>query len=289
MPRLADTLLTGQAQSYGRQTPMVDPKYGGQNGYATNLTQLVSASRYRPQQLRVVLLDAPKAFERMPNGEFYINTLKALLELHMEKWDGFQSTLEVNPSEVAIGGAGEMLQTPNNVTRTRTQPTSEVTDLYGRPFQNFLQDWIYYLIGDPDTKTPMINTISNVRVTDMLLDQYSATILAYMPDPTNTKVDKAWLCTNVFPLGAGDDTGGRDLTSPRDSGTLSISWSAATQVGRGVEALAQAYMNSLQLTNANPMMRKAAIEGINANVAALTQGGFASDLSNLGASAVIAS
>lgn len=287
MSRLADALLKGQAQSYGRQAPMLDPRFGGQNGYAPNPAQWASNSKYRPSQLNVVVFEAPRAFQELPNGEYYVNTFKALVELHAEKWSGFQSTLEVATTEVAVGGANEMFQTPSKVTRARTQPVCELTDLYGRPIQNFLEDWIYYLIGDPDTQTPMINTISGVRVGDMLNDQYSATILAYTHDPSRTKVDKAWLSVNVFPMGAGDNTAERDLTSAREPGTLSINWAAFTQVGRGVEMLAQAYMDSLNLTNANPMMRKAAVSAIDPNVAALTTGGFASDLSNLQNSAVM--
>lgn len=289
MTRLAEALMQGQAQSYGRQAPMLDPRFGGQNGYAPNPAQWVSNSKYRPSQLNVVLLEAPRGFQLMPNGEYYINTLKALVELHAEKWSGFQSTLEVSATEVAVGGANEMMQTPSKVTRGRTQPVCELTDLYGRPIQNFLEDWIYYLIGDPDTQTPMINTIAGVRVGDMLNDMYAATVLAYTHDPSRTKVDKAWLCLNLFPMGAGDNQAERDLTSAREPGTLSVNWAAFTQVGRGVELLAQAWMDGLNMTNANPMMRKAAVSGVDANVAALAQGGFASDLSNLANSAVMGS
>lgn len=289
MTRLADAILNGQAMAYGRRTPMVDPKYGGQNGAAPNLAQWVSSSKYRPQQARVVLWEAPRGFASMPNGDYYINTLKAMFELHTRRWSGFSSTLEVSASEVAVGGANEMFQTPNKVTRNRTNITSEIDDLYGRPFQNFLEDWIFYLIGDPDTQTPMINTIADVKVPDMLADMYGCTILTYLPDPTNTKVDKAWLSTNVFPMSAGENNGERDLTSAREAEALSITWSGVTQTGRGVEMLAQAVMDSMSLTNANPMMRKAFADQIDPNVASVKQGSYATDLSNMVNSAVIAS
>lgn len=288
MTRLADALLTGEAFSYGRNARVLDPRFGGQNGVAPNLAEWVSTTNYTRRNINVMLMEAPRGFLMMPDAAFYVNALKALIELHMRTWDGFNSTITVATAETQIGGAGEMLETPTNVTRERSQITSQVTDLYGRPFQNLLQDWIYYLIGDPDTKTPMISAIAGVRPEDMLADMYGATILAYEPDPTNTKVSKAWLVTNFFPKTSGDILGKRDLTAGFETLDLSIQWSSICQTSRGVEMFAQAVHDNLNLTNANPMMRKAFIDQVSSEVAGLPEGSLANDFSNLANSAVLA-
>ena len=264
--RLTDALLTGQAQSRGRKVPQLDLQYGGVFGYASNTAEWVSMTHYVRQNLVCHLLEAPTGFKELSDPTFYTSALKSLVEVHCKTWDGFTSGLTVEVSETPVGGAGEMFQDITNVTRARTVPVSTHVDLYGRPIQHLLHDWITYLIGDPDTKVPMLSTIGGKKPNDRLADTYSATMLFYEPDPTHTKIAKAWLCTNMFPKATGDILGKRDLNSPGETLEISIEWTALTQTGRGVEIFAQSIMDTINLANANPYLRKSAVAAISGDV-----------------------
>lgn len=266
MGRLTNALLTGQAQSRTVQVPQLDLQFGGQQGYAPNYGEWASTTHYVRRNLVAMLLEAPKGFSMLPDPTYYVSALKAMVEVHAKTWDGFKSTLTVEAAETAVGGAGEMFQDPTNVKRERTVPVSTFVDMYGRPMQNFLHDWITYLIGDPDTKVPMISTIAGLKPSDLLADMYGATMLFYEPDPTHTKAAKAWLCTNMFPKTTGDIIGKRELAADMETLELSIEWSAVTQTGAGVVKFAQKLMDQINLANANPNMRKAFMQAVTADV-----------------------
>jgi hypothetical protein len=267
MPRFNNALLTGQSFSRGRMVPQLDVQYGGQNGYAPHLGEWASTTHYVRRNLVCMLIEAPKAFAMMPDPTFYVSALKSLVEIHAKTWDGFNAGLTVEVSETAVGGAGEKFHDITNVTRAQTVPVSTFTDMYGRPIQHFLNDWITYLIGDPDTKVPMLSTIAGVKPSDMLADMYSATMLFYEPDPTHTKIAKAWLTTNMYPKSNGDWQGKRDLTAAGEPLELSIEWTGLTQSGRGVEMFAQKLMDTINLANANPNLRKSFMQNITSDVA----------------------
>lgn len=266
MSRLADTVLAG-AFSQGRST-MVNPKYGGQFGYAPNLGEWVSNTSYVRRNLVCLLLEAPRFFNYMPEPNMWISTLKALFETHAQTWDGLKGQLNVESAETPVGGGGEMHQDPVNVTRERSEPTLTVTDRYGRPFQNFFQDWITYGIGDPDNKIPQVYTIAGTRPEDHLADIYAATALFFEPDPTHTKVNRAWLCANMYPTNAGTYEGKKDPTNQMEKLELNIPFTAETQHGLGPIMFAQAILDRINLTGANPNMRPAFLSAIAADVEA---------------------
>lgn len=281
MARLPDALMNGQAFAYGRQEPILDPRYGGQHGTAVDLSQLVSSTKYRRNHTRHMIMEGPLGFSLMPESAYYLSALKSLVELHAITWEGFNSGLTVATAESTVGGGGEILETPTNVTRERTNPQCTVVDLYGRPFQNFIHDWITYLIMDPETKTPMITTIADVPVGSMTLEMYSMTVLSWEPDPTNTRVSKAWLTAGMYPKSTNDILGKRDLTNGMEHLELSIQWTGVTQTGRGVEMLAQSVMDNMSQINANPMMRSAFLKGFQADLMQPDMSGLASSTASL--------
>lgn len=289
MTRLANSLMQGGSFSYGRKEPMLDPRFGGQNGYAPDLAQLTNSTKYARRNTSHMLMEPPRGFLMMPDSEYYIAALKAMIELHAQSWEGFNSGLTVATAESAVGGANEMLETPVNVTRERSNPQCTVIDLYGRPFQNLLHDWITYLIGDPETKTPMLTTIADVNPADMLSDIYGMTMLSWEPDPTNTKVAKAWLSTAMYPKATGDILGKRDLTNGFEHSELNIQWTGVTQTGAGVVDFAQSVMDRLVIKNANPMMRQAFLDKIDPNVTTPNLNGYAGSSATLAAQAIMAS
>lgn len=262
--RLADAILTGD-HAKGR-APMTNIVYGGQNGFAPNLEEWVSNTHYVRRNLVCILIEAPAGFKLLPEPQFWVNALKAMFEVHAKTIDGFAKGLTVDVSETDAGGAGEKMEDHTNVTRARSNPSFGLVDLYGRPIQNFVHDWIINLIGDPDSKVPRVCTLAGVKPSDMMADMYSATALFFEPDPTHTKVAKAWLTTNMFPKGTGDITGKRDLASAGELSELTIEFTGWSQTGLGVDAFAQALLDKINLTNANPYARNAFVNKISSDV-----------------------
>jgi phospholipase C len=129
------------------------------------------------------------------------------------------------------------------------------------------RDWITNLIMDPDSKVPGITTLGNGKVTDLLPDVYSMTVLFFEPDPTFTKVQRAWLIGNMYPTGAGDDTGRRDKTQDGEQLILSITYTGIQQVGYAVNHFAQKILDSMNKTGTNPNQAPAFIDTISPDVA----------------------
>lgn len=285
MSRLSNAILTGQFVN-GVPMPMLDPRIGGQQGFGPSLTSWVSNQAYVQRPIIPVLLEAPKFFRYLPDFATRVGILKAMVELHAKQISGLNSTHQVDFNEQnTVSGGGEVQQEIINVTRERSHPQFTWIDKYGRPFQQFLLDWITYGGMDPDTKVPNIATLVGNIPTDMLADISTMTCLFFEPDPTHQFVNKAWLCANMFPKTAGDVTGKRDLTSAMDTLELNIEFSALTQTGLGVRNLAQTIFDSMTFTNANPNLAPAFLQGVEADV--LAQGvGYAVGAAQASASAI---
>ncbi len=284
MARLNEAILNN-AYARGKST-MTDLSYGGMNGYAPNLAEFVSNQNYVRKQLVCLLIEAPRGFQLLPEPQYWVSALKTLVELHPLSIDGFQSGLEVAVSETAVSGGGEMQQDPINVTRARSTPSFNFVDKYGRPIQNFLHEWIVNLIGDPDSKVPAIATIGGQRPTDLLADMYSATMLFYEPDPSHTKVHKAWLTANMFPKGTGEVVGKRDLTTDAETSQFTIDFTGISQTGPGVLAFAQKILDNTNMQYANPNLRPAFVQNIAADVSAITGRGYKAGVEDLGSKAI---
>lgn len=284
MTRLSDAILNG-AYASGK-APMFDLRYGGMGGYSPNLTEWVSNQAYIRRNLVCLLIEAPKGFQYLPNPDFWVGALKAMVELHPKSIEGFNAGLEVDWTETDVGGGGEKMQDPTNVTRARTEPVFTLVDKYGRPMQHLLHEWITMLIMDPDTKVPGIATIGNdLRPKDLAADMYGATMLFFEPDPSHTSVTKAWLTTNMYPKGTGDITGKRDLQSAGEQAELSITFAGVSQTGQGVRDFAQRILDTINMTNANPYLRPAFVQEISPDVVRADKG-YENNVTSLGATAV---
>lgn len=261
--RLQNTIL-GANSAYGRDTqaPMVNLQIGGQQGPMTDFTGYVPNSAYVRRNIIAQLVAAPRGFRDLDNPEIWEQTLKSLVELHVKSIEGLQSTLTVEHVENAVGGAGEMQQDISNVTRARSTPTFVWTEKYGQPIRAFLEGWVQMLIMDPTTKAPGI-IASGKRPSDLLPDYTGATMLFFEPDPTFTKVTKAWLCTNMRPNNqVAENTGRRDLTQAGESVDYSVEFTALTQVGARVIAFAQERLDAMSLNGMNPNFQNAFVSSI---------------------------
>lgn len=268
MTRKTATLLGSQAFGSQLSQYVTDPTYGGQGGWANDLTQWLNNQAYVSKQVFAIVLEAPGFFNQMSDPSKWIEILRAFFETHVRTIEGLNSGIELTFDEHPVGGAGEVQHEPVDAKRTPSEPVISVVDKVGLPFQNFIRNWIQYGIMDPDTKYALASNLDNADDRPWTAEQYTATVLFIEPDASHTRVVKAWLCTNMMPHNNGEETGRRDLTSPGELLTLSIPFTALTQVGVGVRSLAQSLLDNLNRSNANPYLRPAHVDGIDSDVAA---------------------
>lgn len=286
MSRVAEAILqNGKAFSAGHQNPMVDLQYGGQMGYAPDLTEWVSNQAYVRRNLICLLVEAPKGFNLLPNPEQWVATLRALVELHPISIEGLNATLTVETTETPVGGAGQMHEDFVDVKEERSQPTFKWNEKYGMPVASFLRGWITHLMMDPATKFANVSTFNGRRPSDMLADMYSMTCAFIEPDPTHTKVVKSWLVTNMWPKGTGEITGRRDLTAQGESVSYDVQFTGISQFGVGVDAFAQRLLDGINITGANPYNRNAFVDKISAEVTSARKG-YENNTEALGANAI---
>lgn len=239
--------------------PMLDVREGGHFGYMTQPKEYVSAAAYIPGNVVCLLIEAPRGFQVLSNPDERVATLKALVEEQARTITGLNSTLSVEMSEVPVGGAGEVHQDIINVTRARSTPTFAWPEKLGRPINIYMEDWVEQLGMMPETKIPGIvtNTDNQRDVTpeDFLPDFRTMTCLFFEPDVSFKRVVKSWLCTNMFPMSTGENTGERDLTTARATLEHSIEFSSSTFVGKAVTDFAQEMLDTLSLSGVNPNLR----------------------------------
>ncbi len=271
MSRLTEALLQG-AYTRNIDRPMLDLKFGGQQGWAPNLTEWVSNQAYVSRPLICILVEAPRMFSVLPEPDKWVASLKALFELHARSIQGLKATLEVETTEHPVGGGKEQQEEVVNVTRERSQPSFTFIEKYGRPIQTFLDYWIRYGLMDPETKFALLSTLGKTEVNDLLADWYSATCLFIEPDPLHKNVDKAWLVTNMFPKSTGTIEAKRDLTSAQNILELEVEFTGLSQYGAGVNAFAQQVLNNINTLYADPFFRPSFADSISADVNAVNKG-----------------
>lgn len=262
MARLTEAILGKDiAYAQGRQNSMLDLRYGGQMGYAPQLNQIISNQPYISRPIIPLLIEAPLGFNDLPNPSHWIETLRALVELRALKITGLDASVTVNVEDTSpVGGAGEMHQDFTNVTRERSNPQFSWAEAYGLPVKSFLEGWVFNLMMDANSKVANVATLKDAasRPNAMLADYYGMTCAFIEPDPTHTKVMKAWLCTNMFPSGRlATVEGSRDLTQSGQALQYDITFTAITQVGMGVDYYCQQLLDNINIAGANPMARKA--------------------------------
>lgn len=285
MARITNAILDQQAFGRGSSQPMLDPTFGGQMGYATNYEQWISNQAYVSRNIVPIVLETPRFFQLMPDPAKWVAVYKSIMELHCRSIEGFNEELTVETDDHPFGGAGEVQQEITNVTRARSELEFTFIEKYGMPITNFFKQYIKYGMMDEETKFALVGTLEGDTPEDMLADWNTGTMLFIEPDPTHRKVVKSYIQTNMMPLGTGPITAKRDLTSPGELSTLSISFTGITQLGLGVNLMAQAILDEINFTNANPYLRPAFIQEVTADVRAATEG-YKEAVETLGNSAV---
>lgn len=271
MARISDAILDQKAFGRGSTNPMLDVTYGGQQGYAPNLSEVISNQAYVRRPVVAILLEAPRFFSVMPEPEKWVSSLRSLVEVHARTIDGLNAELTVETDSHPIGGGGEIQEEITDVKRAASTPNFGFVEKYGRPIQTFISNWIRYGMMDPDTKYALAGTLDK-KPEDMLLDWYSMSCLFFEPDPTHTKVVQSWVCTNMFPKGTGEIIGKRDLTAASEILNLTIPFSAVSQYNLGGNVFAQKILDNINLKNANPFNKTSFIQNIDSDVAKASAG-----------------
>jgi hypothetical protein len=269
--RLADAIQSG-AYARGSQAPLLNLAHGGQHGWAPNLAELTSNQAYVSRPVICMLLQAPQIFRAFPDGPKWVQAIKAMFELHARTIEGMNATLTVETDEHPVGGAGEVQQEIVNSRRERTAPRFGFTEKYGRPIQTLLETWIRYGGMDPNTKFALASVLQGGNFTDLLMDQLTATCIFIVPDPLHRNVDKAWITTNMFPLGTSDITARRDLTASQEILQLDIEFTGTSQYGYGVNVFAQRLLDSIRTRHADPFYLPALTDRVDADVEAAEKG-----------------
>lgn len=287
MARNEKTLIGNQAYgALGGGTNSTNLAEGGFFGWSPDLANSLSEQGYVRKPLELVVIESPRFFNLMPNPQQWQASFRNMIERKAIRVEGYQAGLTVETDDHPAGGSGEMMQEPVNVTRARSTPSLSYIDPYGRPIQRFHELWIRYAIMDPDAKYAMLTTLGSRSPSDLLSDWYSATILAYEPDPIHRGVEKAWLTTNFYPLSNGEVSGVRDLTTASELSRLTLEYAGLSAVGNGIDAFATEIMNFTNLENADPFNKASFIKEIAPDVLAAADAGFRADAERTAASNV---
>jgi hypothetical protein len=282
--------LNGDAYSNGNtaQSEMFNLAQGGQMGWDVYLNQWESNQAYIRRQMIPILLQAPGFFQYMPNPNHWVSTLKALVELHAINIEGLKATLTVETEEHPVGGAGEMQEEVTNVTRDRTEVSFTWNEKFGIPVQTFLYNWIIYGLMDPNSKYPLVATLTAGNVPPaMTADMYSMTCLFMEPDPTHSKVFKSWITTNMFPKTSGVIESKRNLTEPGEMLEIEADFGGISLFTLGTNDFAQQILDQINqnLPNANPYLQPSWLSGIGSDVSAQNVG-YAQGIETLSQTAV---
>jgi hypothetical protein len=273
MSRNATTLMPNdKGYAIGSTHPMLDLRTGGQMGYGPDHTELVSSAVHIRKPVIPILLRAPAGFAKLPNSEYWIGTLRALMEEGFQSIDGLRTGRDYEFSSTPVGGAGEIQEDVINATIPRTELTYNFRERYGMAINAFFTGYGDRLMMHPETKYASVGTLGNGPA-DMLPDNYTFAMLFFEPDPTHRSIVNAWVGDYMMPKTAGAVEGKRDMTTAGETIDYAMAFTGVWQSNTvGVKKLAQAVLNSIQIVGADPNLRPAALEGIDSLVAQVRTG-----------------
>lgn len=265
-------ILNNRDHGLNQGEGMIDLSKAGTRQFAPDLYNIAGNSPYVRRNVIPFLIEVPPFFRFASDKDLLAASLKALLETHTRTVDGLNQTITVENGESPVGGSGESLKTPTNVTREVSAPTHGCWELQGRSITKFIKWWIRYGIGDENTKVPLIVSNGGVDAADYNATFYGATVLYVEPDPTMTEVVDAWLCTNFFPTATPTIEGTKDVAQLGQTLEISLEFACTTDVSQGTKNFARQLLQSINLQGLNPNENPAWLEGLGADVSAADSG-----------------
>lgn len=267
MSRYQNPFIGNTAYGQGQSTALGDISQAGAEQFAPNLGNLAANTPYVRRNVIPFLIEAPRFFNFMPDPEIAVRCLKALVETHSRTVDGLNQQIRVDTADAPIGGSGERIQVPINVTREVSSPNHGAWELQGRAITKFCRWWIVNGIGDENTKVPLVVSSGAIKAEDYDISFAGATILYIEPDPTMTEVVDAWLCSNMYPLATPPWEGSKDASQMGTDLPINIEFTAITDVSMGTMLYARQLLQSLNLAGLNPNDNPLWMEGVSADVA----------------------
>ncbi len=264
MARIKDSVLDGDS-FYAGHNPALNLKHGGQQGYMPRIGTIAKDGKtyeewinnhsYISKNIIPIVIRTPKFFDHMPDSAKWVETFKALIELHPQAITGLTSGLTVDVDESAVGGSGEMQEEITDVKRARSTINTTFKEKAGKAIGKFFDAFIRYGMMDPDTKKPLVSKfIDSIDDIGGLYtpDFYTATVLFIEPDVTQKVVVDAWLVTNMFPKSNGERTGKRDIKAAGEAPELSIDWAGITMNNEAVLGMADKVLANLTILDKLP-------------------------------------
>ena len=272
MARYTNPFIGNRAYGAGQAANTIDMSQSGTKQFAPNLANLAANTPYVRRNVVPFLIEAPRFFQFAPDPALMVRCLKAFIENHTRTIDGLNQQLTVDTAESPVGGSGERIQTPPNVTRAVSNPTHGTWELQGRAITKFMRWWITYGIGDENTKVPLVVSNGQVTAEDYDATFYGATVLYVEPDPTFTDVVSAWLCTNMYPTATPAWEGSKDASQLGQNLDINIEFTATSDVSLGTQLFAKQILQNLNLAGMNPNENPLWLENIGADVEAADNG-----------------
>lgn len=263
MARLKDAVLE-KDKLYTGTSPASNLVHGGQQGYMPKIGTIaadgkvyeewISNTAYISNNVIPVVLRTPGFFEYMDNKKQWVETYKALIELHPLTITGLTSGLTAEFDETPVGGGGEQQETLTDVKRARSSLAMTYKEKANKAITKFFDILIRYGMMDPDTKKPLVaNLIKDMdKVGIYTPDFYTGTVLFIEPDTTQKFVVDAWLRVNMMPKSNGERTGQRNMNAAGEAKELSIDWTGITMNNENVLTLAQTTLSALSVLTKVP-------------------------------------
>ena len=257
----------GEALTYGGHSGSINLSQGGQFGLmprigyvdasGRNFGEFISSHAYVSKNVIPIVLDYPRFFDFFQDKDLWISAYKNIIETLPRSIEGLQSGLKVDVDEHPIGGAGEMMEEPTNVTRERSTLSFTIRERAGKSVVKFLDYMIRYGLMDPDQKRPLVSRLwSGKGLEDVggmyTPDFYTGTAIFIEPDTTMRVAVDAWLCTNMFFKGTGERTGKRDITTAGEMKEITLESTCITMSNENVRILADKILSELTILKTIP-------------------------------------
>lgn len=185
------------ASSFGlEKSTAINPKIGGQFGWAPNNFAYLYEQPYIQQQGIFITLSTPSMFSKIKGAYEFHGILKSMMENRTQSFDGVTIQTTANFVDMEFTG-GRVLSFGNDATRDLGTPTHRVIEIEGEPYDKLTNVWINYGICDPDLKVRRMVLLENPG--DGLIDEVTMSGIYFEPNRNYTDVAHACLALAMAP------------------------------------------------------------------------------------------
>ena len=252
---------------------LLDLETEGQNGIAFNLRAFANTTPYVKQPLNIQLTRAPKAFQYHRDGAKLTAVLKRLIERGAKNWTGFVQVLEIETAQIPVGWDRQMLTVPTNTARGPMQPSATFDSMYEEADVKFWRYYIETFIKHPTLQRPNFSELQQ-HPKDWLIDMYTWDMIAWEPNQTYTKAEKAWGCAGCFPTNAPEVTGERDTQNASKIEEYTLTFACLYDSDENIVDMATQLMTAMKVNSINPRFKPSFIEAVDQNVVEAKSGIF---------------